>query len=595
MDPVLALPFSKIWCVDSEYNDREVICFVAYEYRSGQLIQRWADEFGQFGTEPPYDIGDDTLFVCYAANAELGAHLRSSWPLPRNVLDLNAEFRVVTNGLRSGRWRLVDALDHYRLPTIKDKDAMRKRMLQGSPFAPEEKQEGLSYCTDDVVKGLVKLLPHILLDALKLPYKQHGMYLRHALFRGRFMCANARIEARGIPIDEKVYWPLVEHWDAIIHQVIKEADKYGVFDENDEFKEQRFLGLVDQWEIPWPMLPQSKEGARRKPELKKQTFSDIAKLDSRIQQIHELRKTRAMLRSTKLKVGADSRARTMLWAFGAKTGRTQPSASEYIFSPAKWMRFLPKPEPGKALAYLDFRAQEFGIAAWYSRDDKMLAAYVEGDPHTALARQAGAITDATLREHRKKIRGYYKAVNFGAMYGMGTKSLARRIGQSIWGARALHNAYRMIFCRQVAWINHVINEAARTGHICTPMGWWFHIGGKVPRRTLKNWPMQATGADILRVACYLGEKHGVRIIGTVDDAVLIEATIEDIDRDVVLMKEIMKRASRIVLGGFELGVGDKDGNVDIVRWPDRFVDEDGQEMWDRVIRLLAIVTSKATE
>jgi len=176
---------------------------------------------------------------------------------------------------------------------------------------------------------------------------------------------------------------------------------------------------------------------------------------------------------------------------------------------------------------------------------------------------------------------------------MGVQSLARKIGQTIWAARALSNAYRMIFRRQVAWIEHVINETANTGHICTLFGWWFHIKGKIPRRTLKNWPMQATGADILRVACYLGEKHGVRILATVHDAVLIEATVEDIDRQVTLMKEIMKRASRIVLGGFELGVGDKDGNVDVVHWPNRFVDENGKEMWDRVMQLLKEVTGVA--
>src|SRR5215470_12586041 len=117
-DPILALPFQEIWCVDFEYNDREIICVVAYEYRSGQLIRLWGEEIG---SSPPYDIGADTLFVCYAANAELGSHLRLGWPLPRYVLDLNAEFRIVANGLWGGRWGLQGALSYYRFPPIKDK------------------------------------------------------------------------------------------------------------------------------------------------------------------------------------------------------------------------------------------------------------------------------------------------------------------------------------------------------------------------------------------------------------------------------------------------------------------------------------------
>jgi DNA polymerase I len=592
-DPVLDLPYAEIWCVDFEYNEHEIVCLAAQEYRSGRRILRWNDELGE---TPPYNIGDDALFVCYAANAELGAHLRLGWPLPRHVLDLNAEFRVVANGRRrmdpegkeKVRWRLIDALKHYRLDAIGalEKESMRKRVLQGGPWSANDRSGILKYCFSDVA-SLVKLLPRVSADAAKLPYQQPGVYLRHAEFRGRFMCANASIECRGIPVDMEIYPLLSEHWDGIIHRVIQEEDKYGVYDENDEFKEQVFSELVDQWGISWPRLKSGRV------ELKKTTFSDVAKLDSRIKDIHELRKTRAMLRSTKLKVGNDGRARTMLWAFGAKTGRTQPSASEYIFSPAKWMRSLAKPGPGRALAYLDWSAEEFGIAAWLSKDENMLKSYAAGDPHTALARQAGAITDATPTDHRKKIRSSYKAVNFGSMYGMGTRTLAFRIGQSIWAARALHNAHRMIFRRYAAWSDAVINEAARTGHIHTPFGWWFHIGGTVPRRTLKNWPMQATGGDLLRVACVLGEKYGVKIIATVHDAVLIEAAIEDIERDVALMKEIMKRASRIVLGGFEVRVGDAEGTVDIVRWPDRFVDEDGQEMWGRVMRLLAAVTEGA--
>ena len=59
--------------------------------------------------------------------------------------------------------------------------------------------------------------------------------------------------------------------------------------------------------------------------------------------------------------------------------------------------------------------------------------------------------------------------------------------------------------------------------------------------------MQATGADILRIACILATRHGIKLLAPVHDAVLIEAPIERIEADVALMQEIMRRASRIVL------------------------------------------------
>ena len=64
----------------------------------------------------------------------------------------------------------------------------------------------------------------------------------------------------------------------------------------------------------------------------------------------------------------DGRNRVILSAFKAKTGRNQPSSSKFIFGPATWARFLIKPQPGQALAYIDWRAQEIGIAAALSGD-----------------------------------------------------------------------------------------------------------------------------------------------------------------------------------------------------------------------------------
>ena len=46
------------------------------------------------------------------------------------------------------------------------------------------------------------------------------------------------------------------------------------------------------------------------------------------------------MRKIKLAVGADGRNRTVLWPFKSKTSRTQPKASQWIFSPAVWLRSL---------------------------------------------------------------------------------------------------------------------------------------------------------------------------------------------------------------------------------------------------------------
>jgi hypothetical protein len=63
--------------------------------------------------------------------------------------------------------------------------------------------------------------------------------------------------------------------------------------------------------------------------------------------------------------------------------------------------------------------------------------------------------------------------------------------------------------------------------------------------------------------------------------VLICAPLERLDADTARMQDAMREASHTVLDGFELGADAK-----IVRYPDRYMDERGTAMWDRVMDLI---------
>jgi len=99
-------------------------------------------------------------------------------------------------------------------------------------------------------------------------------------------------------------------------------------------------------------------------------------------------------------------------------------------------------------------------------------------------------------------------------------------------------------------------------------------------RSLANFPCQANGAEMLRLACCLLVECGIGLCAPVHDAVLIEAPAEEIDTVVAETRAAMAEASRVVLAGFEIGTDAK-----IVRWPERYVDEAGAEFWDTVLRI----------
>ena len=111
------------------------ICLVAYELRSGPKHRVWEDELLKM-KKPPYPVGKDSIFVAYYAPAELGCHLALDWPMPENIFDLFAEFRVCTNGMPTPRGlSLLGALSYFGLPTIDamHKDGMRQLALRGGP------------------------------------------------------------------------------------------------------------------------------------------------------------------------------------------------------------------------------------------------------------------------------------------------------------------------------------------------------------------------------------------------------------------------------------------------------------------------------
>jgi len=132
-----------------------------------------------------------------------------------------------------------------------------------------------------------------------------------------------------------------------------------------------------------------------------------------------------------------------------------------------------------------------------------------------------------------------------------------------------------------------VQHALQTGVMRTAFGWTCRTGiTEFNERSIRNWPIQATGADILRIACILATRHGIRLLAPVHDAVLIGAPLDRIEADVALMKEIMRRASRIVLNADPAGTHELRTDAKISRYPERYSDPRGASIWARVLELL---------
>src|SRR5262249_18899838 len=116
----------------------------------------------------------------------------------------------------------------------------------------------------------------------------------------------------------------------------------------------------------------------------------------------------------------------------------------------------------------------------------------------------------------------------------------------------------------------------------TVFGWKVHVGRDANARSLANFPMQANGAEMLRLACCLATERGIRLCAPVHDAVLVEGAVDNIEAVIAETQRAIQEASKTVLDGFALRT-----DVKIVRWPNRYMDERGVKMWETVQGILA--------
>ena len=456
--------FTEVWVVDFEFlahsGERPVpICCVARELRSRCEMRLWGRALNT-----PLPISNDSVLVAYYAPAELGCYQALGWSPPAQVLDLFAEFRVFSNG-RDGTLgirgaSLLAALAHFGLSHLdpETKASWRQRILQGPPYGDEDRQGILDYCASDVIA----------LEALIRPLvgrlQSRPKWVDHALLRGRYMKAVACMEHTGTPVDAETLLRLSARWGELKLALIDDLRADYPFFVGPTLK----LDLFERWliekSIPWPRTETGRLS------LSHDTLKTMTRAYPEVAPVREVRDNLAKLRITDLAVGRDGRNRCMLSPLRAKSGRNAPAASKFIFAPSVWLRCLIRPEPGRALAYIDFSSQEIGIAAALSGDVAMQRAYSSGDPYMSFAIDSGMAPPGSTKGTHKALRDRCKAVVLGTLYGMQETTLAASLGIKTAEARALLKAHRRTYGTFWEWTQRVTDSAMLLGYLDTVYG-----------------------------------------------------------------------------------------------------------------------------
>jgi len=297
-------PFKTVWVVDVEYCQHptglpDIVCLAAREILSGRGFSLWRDQLRPW---PPYDIGEDSLFVCYSGmEAELACQLVFNWPLPANVVDLIVEYRMAVNGIELGgeKYGLLEAATRLGIPlhvSKEEKDRIRSRIIAGWPFSDTEQAEILAYCMADVDEEAV-VLRELGPEAMS-PW---------AVWRGRFVKSVSRMWYRGVPIDPK-YVRLMN--DPVVRselrgEIIDDLQQVFPFFDGLVLKNALVTEWLENNSIPVPKTPTGRTRVSH------EKLEKIARDHPILEPFIEGQRVLAQLQDSSMPIGSDNR----LWAY----------------------------------------------------------------------------------------------------------------------------------------------------------------------------------------------------------------------------------------------------------------------------------------
>ena len=186
------------------------LCLVAYILDESLnhvcTIKMWREEL-LASTHSPFDIGPDTLFAAYAAQAELTIFKVLGWRFPTHVFDLHTAYLASSNILLpydsdekrvKQRKRLSDACRAYDIEGWENinKEQIAKDIGEGH-WRDYGQQAVFDYCEEDVKKS-VELLRAQVCGSDRVP----PVVTNRVIFWSEYSAkAVTHIQAKGIPID----------------------------------------------------------------------------------------------------------------------------------------------------------------------------------------------------------------------------------------------------------------------------------------------------------------------------------------------------------------------------------------------------------
>lgn len=219
----------------------------------------------------------------------------------------------------------------------------------------------------------------------------------------------------------------------------------------------------------------------------------------------------------------------------------------------------------------------------------MLRSYQSGDPYMEFCILAGAAPAGASKITHSAERKLYKSAKLALSYGQSIRGFIEKTGVSLPVAERVFRDYRRLYSRYLEWRERQVDNYGLTLQLSTKLGWTLHKGDRVKTNTPLNFPAQATGAEMLRLAVMEMTRRGVQVCCPIHDAVLIQARLSEIESAATEARDSMNAASALLLDGYVLR-----NDCEIFRYPDRFIDQDGKGTWEVIAAIADTLRKERT-
>ena len=242
--------------------------------------------------------------------------------------------------------------------------------------------------------------------------------------------------------------------------------------------------------------------------------------------------------------------------------------------------FVAENAPEWTLLGADYSQIELRILAHYSRDEGLMAAFLNGeDIHAATA---ASVYGVEINDVDSEMRRVAKIMNFGVLYGLSPFGIRQQTGFSAEEGKAFIDTYFTNYPGIRGYIESIKEQVKQDGYVETLMGRRrrinevhssnFHTRAAGERMAV-NMPIQGTAADIVKIAMInIQQRMGAlgmrsKMILQVHDELIFEVPRDELGQMQAIITELMPTAVPPHVGfevplEVEMKVGDNWGDME---------------------------------